>query len=131
MQEKSKSIITKVEPLSARLPKKVVAKILDHHYVDFRDLLDQAEEEDEPEQTPLGMDSLGNQVILKHKAHAKPRKSISWSDWGVAWSRFISILSPTAQDHTFVEKLSQHYEVVYGLMKSGCRWRQYDEKFRK
>ena len=133
MQEKSRSgsIITKVEPLSARLPKKVVAKILDHHYVDFRDLLDQAEEEDEPEQTPLGMDSLGNQVILKHKAHAKPRKSISWSDWGVAWSRFISILSPTAQDHTFVEKLSQHYEVVYGLMKSGCRWRQYDEKFRK
>ena len=121
------AVITKVIPVSARVPVKTAEKIRDRKYVDFRDMF---ERDTEDQLQSISKDSEGNEILVRRKAAIK-RKSLSFTEWGIAWSRFSAILSEGNTEVSLVAKLSQHYEVVHGLMKSGGRWREYDERFRR
>ena len=126
--QKSK-VITSITPSSAQLSEKIVSSIKEFKYVDFRLLLDNDEVEDQSH--VLALDGEGNSLVLQHKEKKIKKKTISWTDWGVAWSKYIGILTSESGDSMLTSKLGKHYEVVYGLMKNGHKWREYDEGFRK
>ena len=123
-------VITKVEPVAARLSPKIIEKIKEHKYVNFVELLEGPEEPEETNQT-LSSDGRGNSIIFQSKHNKTSKKFLSFQEWGVAWSRFIGILTEDSPDRSLTANLSQHYEVVFGLMKSGGDWQKYDKKFRK
>ena len=127
--EESGSVITKVLPVSALVPQKAIEKIRENKYVDFRELLQKKDAEESLQ--PLSKDAEGNEILIRRKAAKPPSRLISWSDWGVAFSRFGAILAEWRGDSSLPAKLGRHYETVYGLMKSGGKWRDYDERFRR
>ena len=124
-------VITQVRSVQSRVPSKIAEKIKEGKYIDFRDLLNTKEDANLNHSHTISTDNAGNQLVFKQAQSKIYKQEISWRDWGIAWSRFLAILTQASDDPSLAANLSHHFEVVNSLMQSGHNWRGYDEEFRK
>ena len=126
----SGNVITKVTPFTANISAKTIEKIKEGKFVEFRKLLDSPEDEDSTSRT-LSTDGRGNSLVFKSKQVKNKKKRLSFTEWSLAWSRFRGVLESVPGGDNLPARLSQHFETIHGLLKSGADWQTYDRKFRK